>query len=216
MLDTFNEATLRAQDRYRGFLTGLRGALAEISTTDARDMRALLQLRQRGAAMAETYLQAEHDLYRQDLYAVQLAADAAAQTDLTGQAQDVPWDDAGDLTADWYIHELGAQAWRDINTVVHARRQQAFAPAFTFMDRRGRVFGADQHIAQIARHGLVLFGVQTYATSAAALGASQVSVTHPDPSHKHAGMAVNIEDLEGILSEVFHPNSRAFLKAEAA
>jgi hypothetical protein len=221
MLDLLDQAASRAQSQYSGFLASLRGVYALAQDISPGDVRALTALRNTAWPMVNVFLEAEHEAYRNDLFDVQRTADSAAQTDMTGEASDVPWDTTGEEVADWYVQELAGQAIRDINSLVAARRITALSgqpaqPAFMFKDRAGRQYPADTHVRQTARHGLVLFGVGTYAITAASLGATEMTVTHPDPEHQHNGISAGFPIDPGILTTVFHPNSRAFLKAEPA
>lgn len=217
--DLLNTASGGAKSRYAGFLMSLRGVLATFTNTPIQDMRVFPALRVAGADLAQTFLEEERERFRSDLWDVQQTVAGAAHQDMEANPQEPVWSEQGEEYANWYAQEVGAQAWRDINALTVARRR-GIDPSFVFLDRSSRAFQADGHVQQLYRHGLLSFGVGTYADVASDLGAETVTVTHPEADHPHNGMALRLTEegeqpsLNDVLDQVFHPNSRAFLTTE--
>lgn len=233
ILDLLDEAALGAEKRYRAFILALEGAFARVGGTMPQgDARAFSALRSTGTALAQHYLDEEITSLRNDLVAIHERATRAAQDDILGVSGPSDVSEASEEYAAWFWQELGAQVWRDVNALTLARRKSDLAsrvtgsdidPQFFFTDALGRRYQSTVFVPQLYRHTLVTFAVQSYAEQAASLGAETATVTHPDPEHEFQGLPVALVPgvgegyrlLTDILDQVFHPNSRAFLLAEA-
>ncbi|MCR9222938.1 MAG: hypothetical protein NXH70_02615 [Hyphomonas sp.] len=90
---------------------------------------------------------------------------------------------------------------------------------FFFRDRTGRRHASQKFVRGMFRQTLLMAALHTYSVEAMMAGADHLEVTHPEDKADVAGMKIGFrrdQDLPVIADlkdEVFHPNSRAFVKA---
>lgn len=90
---------------------------------------------------------------------------------------------------------------------------------FFFKDRTGRRHASQKFVRSVFRQTLLMAGLHTYAIEAMMAGADHLEVTHPAMKAGVYGVKVGFRREQGfpliadLKDEVFHPNSRAFVKA---
>lgn len=90
---------------------------------------------------------------------------------------------------------------------------------FYFKDRSGRRHASQKFIRTMFRHTMLLAALHVYAMEASEYGASHMMVIHPENKAGVTGTKVGFRRDQGLpliadlKDEIFHPNSRAFVKA---
>jgi hypothetical protein len=90
---------------------------------------------------------------------------------------------------------------------------------FFFRDRSGRRHASQKFVRSMFRQTLLLAGLHAYAVEAALAGALHMVVTHPENKAGVTGTQIGFRRDQGmplitdLKDEIFHPNSRAFVKA---